>query len=351
MSWKEIVGHEPLVDRFRRAMARGRLASSFLFVGPPGVGKRTFAFKLAEVLLCWRQKELDFDACGQCDWCAQVRARTHPDLITAAKPADKTEIPLELLIGDREHRMRAGLCHDIGLKPFYGGRKIAIIDDADDLNEEGANCLLKTLEEPPERSVIILIGTSEYRQLPTIRSRCQIVRFQPLTQDQLADLLVRQGDASDHQEARKLAQLGAGSMAHARFWRDPDVNALREKILAGLAATQGPFMALYGELTGYLSEVSQETQRQRERMAAILSTAHDFYRQQLRACCDQPPEGDERLVAAAGRASSQSSPRPENTVAALNRTLQAEVELRSNASPALLLHAWLDELGQIHQRP
>ena len=77
--------------------------------------------------------------------------------------------------------MREGLCHDIALKPFRGGRKIAIIDDADYLNQEGANCLLKTLEEPPEKSVIILIGTSQQRQLPTIRSRCQIVRFAPLS--------------------------------------------------------------------------------------------------------------------------------------------------------------------------
>ncbi len=69
--------------------------------------------------------------------------------------------------------MREGLCHDIALKPFMGGRKVAIIDDADDLNEEGANCLLKTLEEPPPHSVLILIGTSAERQLPTIRSRAR----------------------------------------------------------------------------------------------------------------------------------------------------------------------------------
>ena len=80
------------------------------------------------------------DPCGECPGCVQVAAGTHPDLILVAKPEDKSFLPLELLIGDKEHRMREGLCHDIGLKPFMGGRKVAIIDDADHLNAEGANC-------------------------------------------------------------------------------------------------------------------------------------------------------------------------------------------------------------------
>jgi len=107
------------------------------------------------------------------------RPKTHPDFYIVEKPADKSSIPLALFVGDDDHRMREGLCHDIGLKPFMGGRKVAIIDDADHLNEEGANCLLKTLEEPPPCSVLILIGTSADKQLPTIRSRCQTIRLVP----------------------------------------------------------------------------------------------------------------------------------------------------------------------------
>ena len=83
-----------------------------------------------------------------------VLAGTHPDLDLVGKPADKSFLPLELFIGEREHRRQEGLCHNISLKPFMGGRKIAVIDDADFLNAEGANCLLKTLEEPPPRSVL-----------------------------------------------------------------------------------------------------------------------------------------------------------------------------------------------------
>ena len=118
---------------------------------------------------------------------------THPDVHLLARPADKAFIPVELFIGDKEHRMREGLCYDISLKPYSGRRKVAIIDDADYFNKEGANCLLKTLEEPPPKSVLILIGTSEQRQLPTIRSRCQVVRFRPLAESDVAEILVEQG--------------------------------------------------------------------------------------------------------------------------------------------------------------
>src|SRR5436190_10788235 len=160
MAWQGIEGHDEVVERFRRSLARGRLASTFLFVGPAGVGKRALAEKLAQALLCSAAPAQQMAPCGHCDSCVQVAAHTHPDLYLVEKPADKSTIPLELLIGDDEHRMREGLCHAISLKPFMGGRKVAIIDDADYLSEEAASCLLKTLEEPPPRSVLILIGTS-----------------------------------------------------------------------------------------------------------------------------------------------------------------------------------------------
>src|SRR5215471_14678268 len=102
-----IRGHQQIADRFRRALARGRLASTFLFVGPPGIGKRTFALTLAQGLLCERVPEERLDPCGECPSCRQVKALTHPDVELVTRPPDKNFIPLELLIGDAEHRMRA----------------------------------------------------------------------------------------------------------------------------------------------------------------------------------------------------------------------------------------------------
>jgi len=206
MTWHGVEGHDDVVEQFRRALQRRRLASSFLFAGPEGIGKRTFALTLARALLCRNRPEEMLDPCGECPACAQVLAGTHPDLEQVAKPKDRAFIPLELLIGDKEHRGREGLCHNISLKPYMGGRKIAIIDDADHLNPEGANCLLKTLEEPPPKSVLILIGTSPAKQLPTIRSRCQLIRFRPLPADVVAELLIARELVADAADARRLAR-------------------------------------------------------------------------------------------------------------------------------------------------
>ena len=189
MSWQGIHEHDPIVEAFRQCIGQGRLASAYLFVGPLGVGKRTFAYQLAQSLLCDSNPETAVDACGTCDSCRQVSAGSHPDVISVQKEDDENFIPIEAFIGDREHRNQTGLCRDIGLKPFSGRRKFAIIDDADHLNIEGANSLLKTLEEPPLGSVLILITTSELLQLPTIRSRCQIVRFSPLSEQVVREVL------------------------------------------------------------------------------------------------------------------------------------------------------------------
>jgi len=182
MPWSEILNHRSALERFQKSVANNRLASTYLFVGKNGVGKHLFGLKLAQALLCEGNTE-PLTPCGSCPSCAQVSAQTHPDLILVSKPPEKAFIPLELFIGKPEHRRQTGLCHEIGLKPFRGGRKIAIIDDADFLNVEGANSLLKTLEEPPVNSLLILIGSSEQKQISTIVSRSQTIRFGQLTEE------------------------------------------------------------------------------------------------------------------------------------------------------------------------
>src|SRR5205823_11168941 len=123
--------------------------------------------------------------CDECAACKLVDAGTHPDFFQSARPEDKLELPIETM---------RQLCLDLGLKPARGSRKIAIVDDADDLNEESANCFLKTLEEPPPGSMLILIGTNADRQLPTIRSRCQVIPFMPLPEPVVATLLEADGE-------------------------------------------------------------------------------------------------------------------------------------------------------------
>src|SRR5207237_8117517 len=128
-----------------------------------------------------------------------------PDLQVAAHPADKSEFPVELM---------RGLARSLDLKPARGRGRIVIIDDADDFNEESANCFLKTLEEPPPGALLILIGTSVERQLATIVSRCQVIPFRPLTEGVVAELLTGQG-IEDQALVQRLARLRDGSMSLA----------------------------------------------------------------------------------------------------------------------------------------
>ena len=119
------------------------------------------------------------------------------------------------------------LCDQFALKPARGMRKVAILDDADDLNEEASNAFLKTLEEPPPGAVLILIGTSAELQLETIVSRCQVVRFDPLPEPEIAALLLEQGVARDAADAARLAALGEGSVSRAVGLADAELERFR----------------------------------------------------------------------------------------------------------------------------
>lgn len=347
MPWHGIEAQDEVLEIFRRAVSRGKLASSFLFVGPAGVGKRTFALKLAQALLCETRPEAALDPCETCPACLQVLAGTHPDVHSVAKPADKSFIPLELLIGDKEHRMREGLCHDISLKPFRGGRKIAIIDDADYLNAEGANCLLKTLEEPPPRSVLILIGTSAQQQLPTIRSRCQLVRFKPLPAEVAAELLLAREIVSSKSEALEVATLARGSLEKSELLADPELREFRGKLLAQLATGETPFWEFATGVSAFVNAAGKDAPPRRTRIRQLTGFAADFYQELMRTQCGLEARGDEPLrkaVAAIGRTWKGQA---ESAAAALARCLEAEAQVESNANQATLLECWLDDLAAI----
>src|SRR5262245_7592648 len=205
MSWSQILGHADRIESFRQIVARNRLAHAYLFVGPPGVGKRRFAQELAKALLCEAPRASSLDACDKCAACLLVDAGTHPDLFAVSRPEEKNEMPIDVM---------KELCRGFSLKSARGHGKIGILDDADDLNDESANCFLKTLEEPPPGSVFILIGTSSDRQLATIKSRCHLVRFAPLTDDQVRAILQKQGIADEAMLGR-LVRLAGGSPGQA----------------------------------------------------------------------------------------------------------------------------------------
>lgn len=350
MSASGILGHERVWNRFRRARQRGRMAGSYLFVGPPGVGKRTVAIALARTLLCESESGAEFTACGTCPACRQVNARTHPDLITVAKPPDRRFMPLELLIGDREHRMRQGLCHDVWLKPFRGRGKIAIVDDADYFNQEGANCLLKTLEEPPPRAVLILIGTSQQRQLPTIRSRCQTVRFGRLTDDQVARILIERQLVDDASAARELAARAGGSMQTAVDLIEDETAEMRRTLCEQLSTCDFDSVELAKVMLGFVDAAGKEAPPRRARLRRLMEQAVSFYRQLMRVLADLSWRPDPDVQPAVARAVVHWTGNADLAAACLERCLDGLGQLSASANVTTLLVAWIDDLAQ-HSPP
>lgn len=345
MVWQGIRGHDRVVNQFRRSLERGRLANTLLFLGPPGVGKKAVALKLAQALLCCESPPGDLSPCGACESCIQALAGTHPDLEVISKPPEKSFIPLAALIGGEGQRMHEGLCHWIGLKPFMGGRKIAIIDDADQLNDEGANCLLKTLEEPPPRSLLILISTSLERLLPTIRSRSQVIRFEPLSAADIAEILLADESVSNPDEARRIANFSEGSLAHARRLLDEEVWNFRNLLLSQLARLPRDSVRLAHQLSDFVDGAGKEASERRERSRLIIRFATGFFRQLLHRSMGMPAEGDEQFDAAVSANEKLLAQPAEHWVESIDRSVDALSQIDRNVNQAILIEAWIDDLS------
>lgn len=353
MSWHGLKGHGHLVEMFRRSAQRGRLAHTYLFVGPQGIGKKTFAVTLAQGLLCETAALEALDPCGACTGCRQVEAGTHPDFFLLGLPPEKHELPIELFIGVRERRHQEGLCHDLSLKPARGRRKIAVIDDADRFNTESANCLLKTLEEPPAHSLVILIGTSTDRQLPTIRSRCQVVRFAPLERDHVAQLLLEQGIVSDRGYASSLAEVSGGSVGRAAELADPDLWEFRCMLFRELSDPSFDSVEQARRVVEFVEAVDKDSAPRRARARQVVGFCAEFYRNVLLLSCGVEPVP----IAAADLAAYQQlrthlaadelQPEDLERLAALvDRCLEAEYHIDRRVHLALALECLFDDLSR-----
>ena len=347
MDWNTFVGHHRQRGWFANAVHQERLASTFLMVGPSGIGKRTFARLVAKSLLCTKYQPTEFATCGTCEACVQIEAGTHPDLIEIKREKDKSNLSMEQLVGSDESRMREGLCYEIRMRPYSGRRKIAIVDDVDTLAVEGANSLMKTLEEPPAGSLIFLIGTSEQRQLRTIRSRSQIVRFSPLAEDELALLIPRHGLADNPADAVRLAQQSHGSLQLAAQGRDESMSEFRTLLIESLDSRPIDFPRLSKSITAHLDSVAPEGQSRRDQLKWVLDIAIDLYRESMRHRLGVTSS----LDAAIHQPSTESDAPgnlhqldPEILSSLIQRTQQAREQVDRNVSPAALVEAWVTEV-------
>ncbi len=336
--WDAFRGHAATIAMFRRAAGRGRLAQGYLFAGPAGVGKRTFARNLAQCLFCERFEEATLDACGTCGPCRQFLAGSHPDYFEIGCPEGKRELPIAAFLGEEDGRGRSGLCYELALRPMAGSRRVAVIDDADAMNEAAANAFLKTLEEPQPGAVLMLIAAQPDRMLPTIRSRCQAVRFGPLSDADVADLLVARDPTTDRATAESAAVLAEGSVETAVRLLDPTLRGLRATVLEEFA--RKPFdPAKAAERLGKGIEPAGDLAAQREATGWLARFAADLFRQAAVAATGGTDAGPAAALASyVGRPGD-----PQAAIDALadltDRAAAVEDRLALYTSPALCIEA------------
>lgn len=177
MSFEDIKGHEAAVMRLKNAIKNNKIAHAYIFAGPRNSGRSLLAKNFAKALNCTNQEDFP---CGTCVSCAKIDKGIHPDVKLLTYGGRGGDIIIEQI---------RGIENEIILKPYEGRYKVFIIEDAHLMNTAAANSFLKTLEEPPANSVVILITERPSDLPPTIASRCQIIRVKPLSTEELAKAL------------------------------------------------------------------------------------------------------------------------------------------------------------------
>jgi DNA polymerase III subunit delta' len=208
MPFRDLVGHRRLIELTARAVRRGALPPSLIFDGPDGVGKRRAATALAQLFNCSSPRTVEAfaaeDACGECASCRRIARGVHADVVLV-EPGETGSIKVD------QARQVVERC---AYRPFEGRRRVVIVDQADAMEVSAQNALLKTLEEPPPASTFVLVTTRPDSLLPTVRSRCQRLRFARLVPGEVATILVRDHGFTDA-AAHAAAALADGSVGQA----------------------------------------------------------------------------------------------------------------------------------------
>ena len=323
MPLRDIVGHKHLLDLLGAAVERASLPPSVIFAGPPGIGKRSSALALAQLVNCLTPR--DNDACGVCAACTRIARLVHADVLMI-EPGDSGSIKVDQI---REAIDRTAY------RPFEGRKRVVIVDDADAMIPEAQNALLKTLEEPPAASMFVLVTARPDMLLPTVRSRCQHLRFGQLRADEVADVLIKSHEYSPA-EAHAAAAASEGSVGAAL---DGEMETLVEardvavRVLQGVAGSNDPRRRLDGAkaLAG-----GGDRDELRRRLRALASILRDVGA--IGAQADDRHLVNADLIALLRRlASSYDGARTTSAFAAVDRALEA---VDRNASPKIVAD-WL----------
>ncbi len=336
MPFRSITGHRHLLELIARASARGTLPPSLIFAGPQGVGKRMAAVALAQLMNCLAPVERSTsepgggttDSCGECASCRRIARGVHADVLIV-EPGETGTIKVDQ-VRDAIERT--------AYRPFEGRRRVVIIDEADELNA-AESALLKTLEEPPAASSFVLVTSRPDVLLPTVRSRCQCLRFGRLAPADVAAVLMREHEFGEA-DAHAAAALSDGSIGLALEGGTDayvDARTAAAGLLERVAASEDPRRRLEGAkaLTGSARGGSDREDLAR-RLRALSSILRDLGVLLSRA--------DERCLANADLQPllrrllrSFDGDRALRAFSAVDRALQA---LERNASPKIVAD-WL----------
>jgi DNA polymerase-3 subunit delta' len=257
--WDAILGHERVVKSLRRAVREDRPNHAYLFLGPEGVGKRTLADTLARALVC--DADEGVRPCGLCGPCGKVASGSHPD-VWSEEPSGKSHTITSDQITEIQRRL--------SYRRAEGRHRVVILDEAGTMNTQAQNKLLKTLEEPPPSTVLILCALHPGQLLITVRSRCQKVALGAVPHAAVEAWLVDQHGAA-REEAVQAAAAGRGLPGRALALMDSDLCAERESRLAQL----GEAMAGKREAIDLLA---RSVDRDRAACEEVLGTLQELLR-------------------------------------------------------------------------
>ena len=240
----ELIGRDEALSRVSRSIRGRRPPQALMISGPPGIGKATLAYRIARYLLRYgatADGPADLSVAPNDIVSRQVEAQSHPGLLVLKRPSDEKTGKLKTVIGVDVIRRLGPF---FGLTATAGGWRVAIIDAADEMNDNAANALLKILEEPPPRGMLILVAHAPGRQLPTIRSRCQRLDLKPLDDAVLKGALKKFLPDADDNDRAALAHLAEGSLGLALRLADEDGLALARSAETLLEARQPDIKAM-----------------------------------------------------------------------------------------------------------
>ena len=277
--WKTI-GHQRQKKFLEKSIIKNAVSQAYLIAGKEQIGKSALALDFIKLLQCDRTNETEDKTekkipCGKCRSCLTLEKKSHPDvLIIKPEQSESKGIKKEQAIGIKEIRK---LQHQLGLYPYCSPYKIGLILKAEKMTQEAANALLKTLEEPSGKAVIILTSQSENFILQTIVSRCQVLKLLSVSQKEIEEFLVAQG--TDQSEARKLSKLSNGKPELAfEFYKNPEKIEHFFQITKEL---QKLIQADYNERYKYIESISKDTAESKEILKIWLICFRDMVLEKL----------------------------------------------------------------------